>query len=79
MSKEGADTAAMEKLKVSEQVMELSMLALQNPGLLVALLADVSKSSPGFVFSSEVEVNSNLNSLVALVQFCSWSVSVAVP
>ena len=42
MSKDSASSAAMDKLKVSEQLLNLSMLALQNPGLLVALLADVS-------------------------------------
>lgn len=49
LSKDSANAAAMDKLKVSEQLMDLSMLALQNPGLLVALLADVSKSTPGLV------------------------------
>ena len=49
LSKDSANAAAMDKLKVSEQLMDLSMLALQNPGLLVALLADVSKSAPGLV------------------------------
>ena len=42
MSKDSASSAAMDKLTVSEQLLNLSMLALQNPGLLVALLADVS-------------------------------------